>query len=184
MMNTQTEPITVVVAQRVKPGCEADYEAWISQITQVASTYPGHMGTNVVRPQPGVRPEYVVVFRFDRYDHLKAWMTSRDRQVWLSKAKPLISTDPEIQQISGIEAWFSIPDKGLRTPPRYKMALLTWGLVYGLINLLNRFVTPLLQGLPTWIASLFICGVMVVLLTYVIMPRVTRLFSRWLYQSR
>ncbi len=64
-MDKPTEPITVVIAQRVKPGRESDYETWISQITQIASTYPGHMGTNVVRPQPGIRPEYVVVFRFD-----------------------------------------------------------------------------------------------------------------------
>ena len=183
-MDSNNEPVTVVVAQLVKPGREADYESWINNITQVASTYLGHLGTNVIRPQPGVRPEYVVVFRFDSYERLKAWMTSRDRQYWLAQAQPLVASDPEIQLLSGIEAWFSIPGQGLKTPPRYKTALLTWAVVYVLINILNKFVTPLLQAFPTWIASLIICGIMVVMLTYVVMPQVTRLFSKWLYQSR
>lgn len=183
-MDSNSEPFTVVVAQRVKAGREADYESWISNITRVASTYPGHIGTNVIRPQPGVRPEYVVVFRFDSYERLKAWMTSRERQYWLAQAQPLVASDPQIQQISGIEAWFSIPGRALKTPPRYKTALLTWAVVYGLINLLNKFVTPLLKPLPSWLASLIICGIMVVLLTYIVMPQVTRLFSKWLYQSR
>lgn len=180
-MENRPEPVTVVVAQQVKPGREADYESWISGITQVASTYSGHLGSENIRPDPGTRSEYVIIFRFDHYDHLKAWMTSRDRQFWLEKAKPLITANPQIQQISGIEAWFSLPGKVLRTPPRYKTALLTGAMVYTLINLLNRFVTPLLSGLPAWLASLIICTIMVILLTYVVMPRVTRLFSRWLY---
>jgi uncharacterized protein len=183
-MNNDSEPVTIVVAQRVKAGREADYETWISQITQVANTYPGHMGTHVIRPQPGIRPEYVLVFRFDSYENLKTWMTSGDRRYWITQAKPLVASDPQIQQIRGIEAWFSIPGQALKTPPRYKMALLTWGVVFALITLLNRFVTPLLQIFPPWVASLIVCGIMVVLLTYVVMPRVARLFSRWLYQSR
>jgi len=70
-MKDSAEPVTVVVAQQVRPGREAEYEAWISDITQVSSTYPGHMGTHVIRPQSGIRSEYVVVFRFDHYEHLK-----------------------------------------------------------------------------------------------------------------
>ncbi|PSN19526.1 antibiotic biosynthesis monooxygenase [filamentous cyanobacterium CCP5] len=146
-------PVTVVIAQQVKPGHEAEYEAWMSGIAQVASTYPGHLGVNQIRPHPGVRSEYVTIFRFDSYEHLKAWMTSRDRQFWLDKAQPLIAANPQVQQISGVEAWFSIPGKVLRTPPRYKTALLTGTVVYILINLLNRFVTPFLRGLPAWLGS-------------------------------
>jgi antibiotic biosynthesis monooxygenase (ABM) superfamily enzyme len=180
-MESLTQPVTVVIAQRVKPGREADYEAWISGITQVSSTYPGHLGAHIIRPQPGIRPEYVVVFRFDHYEHLKTWMTSRDRQHWVAKAQPLVDAEPQIQQISGIEAWFSIPGQVLKTPPRYKMALLTWGVVYILLNLLGRTVSPLLGIFPAWLATLLQSGLMVVLMTYLVMPQITQIFSRWLY---
>lgn len=173
--------VTVVISQLVKPGSETAYEAWLKDITTVARTYTGHLGTNIIRPHPGVRSEYVVIFRFDGYENLKAWMESRDREYWLNQAKPMLQSDPQVQQIQGIEAWFSIPGQPLKTPPRYKTALLTWGAVYILINLLGIFLAPLLRNLPSFIAALITSGIMVTLLTYVIMPRVSRLFSKWLY---
>ncbi len=173
--------VTVVISQIVKPGREIAYEAWLKEITSVSRTYPGHLGTNVIRPQAGGRPEYVIIFKFDGFENLQAWMTSRDREYWLSQAQNLVESDPHVQQISGLEAWFSLPGRPLKTPPRYKTALLTWAAVYVLINVLNMLITPLLRGLPPLIASLILTIIMVVLLTYVIMPRVSRLFSKWLY---
>ncbi|MGM3304747.1 antibiotic biosynthesis monooxygenase [Anabaena sp. WFMT] len=182
MENAQEEQlVTVVISQLVKPGNEMAFEAWVKDITTVARTYTGHLGTNVIRPQPGVRNEYVIILRFDSYENLKIWMTSSDRQYWLTQAKPLVESDPHIQEISGLEAWFSIPGQPLKTPPRYKTALLTWAVVYILINLLSVFLSPLLRSLPPLIISLIISAIMVVLLTYAIMPRVNRLFSFWLY---
>ncbi|MFN6568377.1 antibiotic biosynthesis monooxygenase [Dendronalium sp. ChiSLP03b] len=180
-MEQEDQFVTVVITQLVKPGCETAYEAWLKDITSVARTYFGHLGTNVIRPQPSVRPEYALIFRFNSYENLKAWMTSRDREYWLTQARPLVESDPQVQQLSGLEAWFSLPGQPLKTPPRYKTALLTWAVVYVLINLLNTFLRPLLSSLPPLIASLIVTIIMVVLLTYVIMPRINRLFSSWLY---
>jgi antibiotic biosynthesis monooxygenase (ABM) superfamily enzyme len=184
MMNPTVEPVTVVIAQQVKPGQTANYEAWMNQITQVASSYPGYLGAQIIRPQAGVRSEYVVIFRFDHYEHLKAWMTSRDRQNWIDLAQPLLAGPPQIQEITGLEAWFSLPGQAtLPPPPRYKMALLTWLAVYLVINLLSRLVAPLLQPLPAWLGSLILCGMTVALLTYAVMPQLTRWFRRWLYPA-
>ncbi len=177
----QDDQLTVVITQVVKPGCETAYEAWLKDITRVSRTYLGHLGTNVIRPQLGVRNEYAIIFRFDGYENLKAWMTSRDREYWLNQGKHLVESDPDVQQISGLEAWFSLPGQPLKTPPRYKIALLTWGAVFVLINLLNTFITPLIRGFPPLIISLIITITMVLLLTYVVMPRVSRLFNSWLY---
>ncbi|MBD2341195.1 antibiotic biosynthesis monooxygenase [Calothrix sp. FACHB-156] len=182
-MQTQQEEqfVTVVISQLVKPGCEKDYEAWMKEIIGAAKTYFGHLGTNVIRPQPGGRPEYVIILRFNNYENLKVWMTSRDREYWLNQGKHLVQSEPHVQEICGLEAWFSLPGQPLKTPPRYKMALLTWASVFVLINLLNTFLVPLIRGLPPLIISLVITVTMVLLLTYVVMPRVSRLFSKWLY---
>ncbi|MBE9005269.1 antibiotic biosynthesis monooxygenase [Fortiea sp. LEGE XX443] len=180
-MEQEDQSVTVVISQIVKPGCESTYEAWLKDITGVSRIYPGHLGTNVIRPQPGVRSEYVIIFRFDSYENLKVWMESRDRKYWLTQGQQLVQSDPYVQQISGLEAWFSIPGQPLKTPPRYKTALLTWAVVYILSNLLNKLIAPLLGNLPPLIISLIISVIMVGLLTYIVMPRVTRLFSSWLY---
>lgn len=183
-MENNTESITAIFAQQVKPGRESDYEAWIHNITQVASTYSGYMSTNVIRPQGRIRPEYVVIFRFDSYQHLKAWIKSDERQHWIGKTQNLVKSLPQIQQIGGMETWCSIPGQILKTPPRYKTVLLTWPVVYILISLLNRFIRPLIQVFPPWITLFIICGIMVVLSTYIVMPQVTRLFNSWLYDNQ
>ncbi|MGJ5630632.1 antibiotic biosynthesis monooxygenase [Nostoc sp. CALU 1950] len=180
-MEQDAQFVTVVITQLVKPGCETAYEAWLKEITRVSRAYMGHLGTNVIRPQLGVRNEYVIIFRFDGYENLKAWMTSRDREYWLNQGKHLVESDPHVQQLSGLEAWFSLPSQSLKTPPRYKIALLTWGAVFVLINLLSTFIVPLLRGLSPLIISLIVTITMILLLTYIVMPRVSRLFSFWLY---
>ncbi|BCL39723.1 hypothetical protein NSMS1_61700 (plasmid) [Nostoc sp. MS1] len=108
-------------------------------------------------------------------------MESSDRQYWLSQSQHLVQSEPHVQQLSALEAWFSLPGQPLKTPPRYKTALLTWVVVYVLINLLNKLLAPLLGSLPPLMISFIISVTMVALLTYVVMPRVTRLFSSWLY---
>jgi uncharacterized protein len=99
-MEQDDQYVTVVISQLVKSGCEDAYEAWVKDIVSVARTYIGHLGTNVIRPQPGVRPEYVIIFRFDNYENLKRWMESRDREYWLNQGKSLVQSDPYIQQLT------------------------------------------------------------------------------------
>ena len=179
----ENQPVTVVINQLVKPGCEEAYEDLLRQIFRTCATYPGHQGTNIIRPQPGGDPHYVIVFKFDSYKNLTRWMESRDRSYFLEQFKPLIHSPPKIEQISGLEAWFSVPGQPLKTPPRYKTALLTWAAVFILINLLNTFLMPLLRGLPPIIATFILTVLMVLLLTYVVMPQVMRWFKRWLYPN-
>ncbi len=47
--------------------------------------------------------------------------------------------------------------------------------------MLNRLLAPLLSGLPVLLSQLISTGLGVALLTYVIMPRLTQLFRKWLY---
>jgi uncharacterized protein len=49
---------------------------------------------------------------------------------------------------------------------------------------LFMLLDPLLGGSPVILRTLVFTGVMVSLMTYVVMPRMTRLFSFWLYPKR
>jgi antibiotic biosynthesis monooxygenase (ABM) superfamily enzyme len=53
--------------------------------------------------------------------------------------------------------------------------------VFFTISILNRLVVPLLSGLPALLTSLTIAGLTVILLTYLVLPRLTQLFRKWLY---
>jgi antibiotic biosynthesis monooxygenase (ABM) superfamily enzyme len=65
-------------------------------------------------------------------------------------------------------------------PPRYKLALLTWVAAYAVITLLLGVLGPATSSWPLALRTLVLSVTMVVALTWLVMPRLTRLFRPWL----
>ena len=64
------------------------------------------------------------------------------------------------------------------------MAVVTWLAVFPAVSVIFYLFGPWLNLLPTLLRTLVFTLVMVTLMTYLIMPRMTRLFSFWLYPNR
>lgn len=176
------EAVTVVTSRRVKPGCEAQYETWLDGIGKAAAGFPGFLVRRVTRPPENDRPEYVVVFKFDSYQHLRGWTESPERKKWLDEARPLVLDDYKETILTGLEGWFTLPSQpNLPPPPRYKMASVTLLVVYPLSFGLTTLLRPVLAQVPTPVGSLMFSVLMVLMMTWVLMPRATRLFRFWLY---
>jgi uncharacterized protein len=176
----QDGPVTVVVSHRVKPGQEAAFEDWLRGISRAALRFPGHQGFNVVRPADPARPEYVVFFRFDTFDHLEAWEESETRKQWLEAVESLTVHEPARERHTGLEVWFT-PPAGRAQPPRSKLVVATLLTIYPLIALVQTTVAPLLEGWPVLLRTLVTSALLVCVMIYVAMPLTTRLLSRWLY---
>ena len=67
---TNSEQVTAVISHYIRPGRESGYEAWLEGISQTARQFEGHNGVTILRPQPGLRNEYVIILRFDKYRNL------------------------------------------------------------------------------------------------------------------
>jgi uncharacterized protein len=65
-------------------------------------------------------------------------------------------------------------------PPRHKMALLTWAGAWGLITLILWLLGPVTATWPLPLRTLVISVLMVLGLTWVVIPNLTRLFAGWL----
>lgn len=63
------------------------------------------------------------------------------------------------------------------------MALLTLLGVYPLSMLFPKLVAPLTPSWPLWIPGLIIAALIVVSLTWFVMPGLTRVFEDWLFPS-
>lgn len=180
----QLEPVTFIVSREVKEGCEADYEAWVRGVSHAALQFDGHMGVNVIRPgsKHAHHNEYVVIFRFDNYSNLRRWVQSDVRQEWLERVKPFTVGEPQVQIETGLEYWFTLPDTLNRpTPPRYKQTLLTWAAIFPLSLAVNFAFRPLLDSLSLIPRTMLTTALLVSMLSYVIMPRLTKVFRKWLY---
>ena len=141
--------VTAVISHVVKPGRDQGYEAWFHGIAADARKFKGHLGVSTIRPQHHAHPEYVVILKFDCYNNLKNWLESDVRREWIERLQPLIEKPEDIQTLTGLETWFTLPNKSMKAPPpRYKMALVTWLGVFVTISILNRLLVPLLSWLP------------------------------------
>jgi uncharacterized protein len=180
-MNTAfQEPITVIVTRRIKPGFEQEFEAWLAGVVAEALRFPGHQGVNVIRPASASQPEYTLIFRFDRIDNLRRWEESDTRREWLGRVEALTVGEVSLHKVSGLEFWFT-PSAGALIPPRWKMAVVTCLAIYPLINLLRLVLAPYTATLSPWISSALTLPLSITLMTWLIMPWMTRLFAWWLY---
>jgi uncharacterized protein len=178
-------PVTTTVTRRVRPGHEASYEQFLQGIIAAATQCPGHLGVEVFRPASGPGGEYRVVYRFDTGEHLRAWLDSDEHEAWLRRAEPHVIGPMRTQFVTGLETWFTLPGQpGTPPPPPYKMALVTWAAIFPLITLVVIVIGPLIEGLALVPRLAITTAVTVPIMTWIVMPRVTRLLRGWLYPHR
>lgn len=174
------EPVTVLFARTAKPGKEQAYEDWNRQLIRISEAQPGHMDTSVVAED---NRRFITLQRFDSHQHLQAWLQSPERLSRLAQLNQLTEDAPEPAELTGMETWFTLPGH-IKSGhiPRWKMVLVTFCVIYSFVLALNAFIVPHIAHLPLPIRAALFPVIMVPLMTYVIMPRVTKLFRDWLYK--
>ena len=173
-------PVTVAVRRRVRRGSEAGFEDCLRGLIGEAMTVAGHLGVTVFRPPGQSANEYRIVFKFDRRSNLRLWLDSPACRGWLERLAEFEEGRPDTHVLTGMEAWFTLP-AGPGVPPRWKMAVVTWLALYPVITLLLLAFGPVVDGLPLPLRTLALTAMMVPLMTYAVMPAVTRVFARWLH---
>lgn len=178
-----TGPVTVVISRRVQPGRHADYEQWVRDISGAVAQFPGHEGISVLRPGGPDSPDYVLVVRFASYEDLRRWERSDERRRFLDLLRPLTVDEGAWQQQTGLETWFTLPGRPLPAgpPPRWRMAALTTLALYPLLVVTDAVIGGRLVGLPFALRTALTTPVLVAIMTWALMPVVTRVAYRWLY---
>lgn len=175
-------PVTVDVMQSVRPGKEREFETLLERIIGTASTFDGYLGSSVFRPNEQNPSEYRVIFKFDRLENLKRWENSAARQGFLTEAKELTVNDGTFSIITGLETWFTLSSKpGVKPPARYKMVVVSGVAIFAINRVLALFPTAWLAPFPPLVQLLILVFLTTALMTYVVMPRLTKLLAGWLY---
>ena len=177
-----SEPVTVLVTRRVRPDQEEAFNAWLRELAQLATRYPGHQGVTVIPPpETATEREYVIVFRFDTQAHLRVWQQSGERRAMLARSASMADDPPQDRELTGMETWFAMPGGQVRrSPPPWKMWLLSSVAIYPLITLLSLALAPLAQ-VPLAIRLAITTPLLGALMTWLVMPRLSRLVAGWLY---
>ncbi|MGB0695328.1 MAG: antibiotic biosynthesis monooxygenase [Rhodospirillaceae bacterium] len=176
-------PVTVSLKRKPKPGREKDYEAWLSGVTKEARNFDGNLGALALRPN-GPGGEYVVIYRFDSYANCQIWEESAERQVWLQRLEDIVEGPPEVKRVTGLEGWFDLPEVPAHAKPSpHRMALVLIAVVFVVMLGLNATLIPAIADWPPPLRLLLIATIQVLLMTYVVMPWITRFLRGWLFKS-
>lgn len=176
------DPISVCITRTVKPGCEADFEQALHDFVQRSLTLPGQMGVHIMRPAPGSGlRDYGIIRRFANRAAVEEFRMSPEYLEWNQIAVELTEGVGRAEELSGLESWFTAPGAPLRSLPKWKMAVATVIGVYPASLLLGETVGRWTHEWPIPLRALIVAIVMVVLLTWVMMPLVTRLLHGWLH---
>ena len=188
-MSSETAPVTVVVTRRVKPGREADYEAWLHRLQAEARGLPGYLGVTTQRPGVGSPREYVSVLRFDSLASLRAFEGSELRTRYLAEVNDLVEADAVWKEMTGLEFWFTPPaGTVVPQPSRPRMALVMIVVVFALVLVIGAAVNATFAALPFEtpypLRLLVTISIEVVLMTWWVMPLLTRRLAFWIYPGR
>lgn len=176
----QNKHVTLVITHALKPGQEADYEAWLGRIMPIAAEFPGHLGANVIRPGAGMN-EWNIVIRFDSLDNLYAWTCSSQRKQLVAEVEPLLEGGDRTEVRTDAAFWFTPPAPRVRQPKRWKQFLITLMVIFPSVNLVG-WLSGQMAGAhrgELWLNFLNNACV-VALVVWFWMPITTRLFARWL----
>ena len=170
------EPVTVLVARRVLPGKEVEFETWASELTRAASAFDGFLGAGLLRPGH-VGELWHVVYRFASADELARWEQSQTRSELLAHGEQVMSTSHE-RRMTGLETWFEVPGRTAPAPPRWKMFLVTSIVIFVLQLMLNLVLYRVASSPIALVPRVALISFSVsALMTWVVQPRLARLLE-------
>ena len=176
-------PVTVLVARRVVPGKEVEFEKWASELTRAASSFDGFLGAGLLRPGH-VGELWHVVYRFASADELARWEQSQTRSELLAHGEQVMSTSHE-RRMTGLETWFEVPGRTAPAPPRWKMFLVTSVVIFVLQLMLNLVLYRVVSAPIALVPRVALISFSVsALMTWVVQPQLARLLEGWLYAPR
>lgn len=178
-----SDPVTVVIRRTIKPGFETAYEDWLNRLTVEAKSLEGYMGAEFHRPLNG-SSLYTSVVRFKDIAALEAFEDSDMRARFLVEVAPLVQSDAIWDRMTGLELWFE-PPSGTQVPQPspHRMTLVLIAVVFCLVLALSVSLEPVIGHWPRAPNLLLTVTLQVGLMTYIIMPRLTRVLARWIYPT-
>ncbi len=162
------------------------FEDWYKRLRQAAQYYSGFLRADLCTPlncDDGVIKYYSII-HFASPGQLELWVTSEVRQQLFREGEALFLAYRFKSFTTGLEGWFSLTggSSGSLGPPRWKQILAVVLGLYPTVIVQGMVFAALgvMQGWPLPTAMLINNLITSSLLTWVVMPRVSRLLKFWL----
>jgi len=179
-MIASAQPIHVAITRRIKSGCEREFQTALKEFFARSLAESGVHGAAMLVPPPGSSSaQYGIIRSFASAAERDAFYASPLYLEWKKRVAPLSDGEPEARELQGLEAFFR--GNNSAPPPRWKMAIATYLGVVPVIMTLALTLGPLIRSWNFVLYNLVFNACVVVLLTWVVMPLITRALQGWLH---
>ena len=166
-----SETVTSIVHHHIKPDQMDNFLLWLKNIKTESKKFDGYLETQLI-DKCGNPNERISIFRFKNQTTLDLWINSDIHQEQLLELAKLITKKTKIKTYTGLEYWFD------RAPQNvFKMSVLTY---IGLLPLVLIVPPILIRVLPMegTILSSVSTAIIVLLMSYIVMPLVMKIYSK------
>jgi len=171
------------VSRKIKQGQEEAYEDWQRRLIQAMRKFPGYMGVTTLSPEGADSDLRYLICRFDNKADLDSWEKSDIRNILVDEVKNY--SIQHYEKSTGMETWFTLPNmKAVKAPPKWKMFLVTLLAAYVVSFVARLLLAPYLDSWPLFTSNFVYVSILVAMLTYFAMPRLSMLLRDWLYPSK
>jgi antibiotic biosynthesis monooxygenase (ABM) superfamily enzyme len=178
-MTANSAPIHVAITRRIKAGHEQEFQTALKEFFAISLGHSGVNGAALIVPPPGSgSAEYGIIRSFASAAERDAFYASGLYAEWKKRVAPLSEGEPQTRELHGLEAFFR--GNNSSPPPRWKMAIATYLGVVPVIMTLALTLAPLIRSWNFVLYNLVFNACVVVLLTWVVMPLITRSLHPWL----
>ena len=182
-MIASAQPIYVAITRRIKPGREQEFQTALKEFFARSLAESGVHGAAMLVPPPGsTSTEYGIIRSFASAAERDAFYDSALYAEWKKRVAPLSEGEPQTRELHGLEAFFR--GNNSAPPPRWKMAIATYLGVVPVIMTLALTLGPLIRSWNFVLYNLVFNACVVALLTWVVMPLITRALHGWLQNDK
>lgn len=179
-IHTVLAPVTRIARRCPQPGKEVEYEALVREMFSMMRQAKGFLGAELIPPETAGE-DYQVIVNFASEADLLNWDASSKRKQIQSRMRQVATSEPEYRRLSGLEGWFAsaiVPAS--MHPPRTRMATITWLGIFPTVSIYLFVLGPWLQQLPFLGRTAILTILIVITMTWLVMPNLTKWFRPWL----
>ena len=158
-----------------------NYQSIQERMNHAAQAFNGYLGQDVVYEESDTGPAMKVTthVRFEELEQCLLWLDSPQRRELINQAEKLIGYQYRFRLDSNsFDQW--IQAKGPSRTPIWKVNLLVWLALYPSVMLLMWLSGPTLGNLPMPLNMLISNLITVLLIGYLLVPWLSRLYANWL----
>ena len=168
----------VVSSYRLERGREGEHLMIHKRMLDTLAGFPGFKEREILDAVDGIQEETVVILTFDTPQNLRRWIDSDERASLLDDLDGITVGSLTTNVVGGFAGWF--PSSGDHQPRRWKQALVVLGALFPVSLAASAFRAWAWPDLPLVPAVLFGNIVGVAVLTWLLMPPLTRALDGWL----